>query len=186
MENVARSNSSQAGGQTIPNSIEVVNLPRVGLRWEDRLARALRQSHLIIWNLFTCVKVVHGVPDLRVVVFFVCNINNKQIDWRDAGGMFPANTSLTNFQQLWPECASQDEFPDGLLRSGVWFIVKLVECTCEKNWVDLRYSFRQVPKCVLPGSMPVYMVWWEVKARELNSVHLAKDIRTQHEERGFS
>ena len=29
------------GGQTIPNSIEVVNLARIGLSWEDRLARAL-------------------------------------------------------------------------------------------------------------------------------------------------
>ena len=52
-ENVARvgrkfeldqiqANSSQlkqVGGQTIPNSIKVVNLARVGLSWEDRLAR---------------------------------------------------------------------------------------------------------------------------------------------------
>ena len=37
----SRANSSQVGGQTIPNSIEVVNLARVGLSWEDRLARAL-------------------------------------------------------------------------------------------------------------------------------------------------
>ena len=36
-----RSNSLQVGGQTIPNSIEVVNLARVGLSWEDRLASAL-------------------------------------------------------------------------------------------------------------------------------------------------
>ena len=35
-----RANSSQVGGQTIPNSIEVVNLARVGLSWEYRLARA--------------------------------------------------------------------------------------------------------------------------------------------------
>ena len=37
----AWSNSSQVGAQTIPNSIGVVNLARVGLSWEDRLARAL-------------------------------------------------------------------------------------------------------------------------------------------------
>ena len=37
----ARSNSSQVGGQTILNSIEVVNLAQVALSWEDRLARAL-------------------------------------------------------------------------------------------------------------------------------------------------
>ena len=36
-----RANSSQVGGQTIPNSIEVVNLARVGLRWEDHMTRAL-------------------------------------------------------------------------------------------------------------------------------------------------
>ena len=35
-----RANSSQVGGQTIPNSIEVVNFARVGLTWEDHLARA--------------------------------------------------------------------------------------------------------------------------------------------------
>ena len=34
-------NSSQVGGQTILNSIEVVNLAQVALSWEDRLARAL-------------------------------------------------------------------------------------------------------------------------------------------------
>ena len=33
-----RANSSQVGGRTIPNSIEVVNLARIGLSWEDRLA----------------------------------------------------------------------------------------------------------------------------------------------------
>ena len=36
-----QANSSQVGDQTIPNSIEVVNLARVGLSWEDRLARAV-------------------------------------------------------------------------------------------------------------------------------------------------
>ena len=42
-----RSNSSQVGGQTIPNSIQVVNLARLGLSWEDRLARALDR-----WKIF--------------------------------------------------------------------------------------------------------------------------------------
>ena len=36
-----QANSSQVSGQTITSSIEVVNLARVGLSWEDRLARAL-------------------------------------------------------------------------------------------------------------------------------------------------
>ena len=35
-----RASSSQMGGQTMPNSIEVVNLVGVGSSWEDRLARA--------------------------------------------------------------------------------------------------------------------------------------------------
>ena len=38
-----RANSSQVGGQTIPNSIEVVNLAHVGLSWEYRLARAQKR-----------------------------------------------------------------------------------------------------------------------------------------------
>ena len=48
MENLARvgrkfeldqiqANASQVGGQTIPNSIEVVNLARVGLSWEPKV-----------------------------------------------------------------------------------------------------------------------------------------------------
>ena len=39
-----QANSSQVGGQTMPNSIGVVNLARVGLSWEDRLARALEAN----------------------------------------------------------------------------------------------------------------------------------------------
>ena len=35
-----QTNSSQVGGQIIPNSMEVVNLAQVDLSWEDRLARA--------------------------------------------------------------------------------------------------------------------------------------------------
>ena len=54
-----RAYSSQVGGQTIPISIEVVNLARVGLSWEDRLARALvaRVSMLVAF-----VTALVGVP----------------------------------------------------------------------------------------------------------------------------
>ena len=48
--NKIRANSSQVGGQTIPNSIEVVNLAHVGLGCDDRLARA--QRPLRIYSTF--------------------------------------------------------------------------------------------------------------------------------------
>ena len=42
-----RANSSQVGGQTIPNSIEVVNLARLGLSWEDRLTICLAGNEVV-------------------------------------------------------------------------------------------------------------------------------------------
>ena len=45
-----QANSSQVGGETIPNSIKVVNLARVGLSWEYRLARAL---HIAPYRAYT-------------------------------------------------------------------------------------------------------------------------------------
>ena len=55
-----RANSSQVGGQMIPNSIEVVKLTRVGLSCEDHLARALQCSlsvrHFIDTLLLVCLS----------------------------------------------------------------------------------------------------------------------------------
>ena len=53
-----RANSSQVGGQTIPNSIEVVNLARVGLSWEDRLARAWA-ANVLVCRFTSRIAIVH-------------------------------------------------------------------------------------------------------------------------------
>ena len=46
-----RANSSQVGGQTIPNSIEVVSLARIGLGWEGTVFGVCDRSNILRPNL---------------------------------------------------------------------------------------------------------------------------------------
>ena len=53
-------NSSQVGGRTIPNSIEVVNLARVGRTVWPWLNALAKPGHIVVATLCSAMLLVHG------------------------------------------------------------------------------------------------------------------------------